>query len=155
MHMPCKIRLTFILLWCTHPLIAQKNFKHHYFEGYAQVLSMMQDSTGFLWIRSTSRLGRFDGYEMQTYFDSLGNNIVGQLTSDCSGRNPSCQEERSQSPSSTGVFAMVQVATISAWATAAGRSVAVRVPGYCAARASAAAGRRAQSVTSTPGIRAR
>ncbi|MCO5271313.1 MAG: hypothetical protein M9954_06610 [Cyclobacteriaceae bacterium] len=86
MHMPCKIRLTFILLWCTHPLIAQKNFKHHYFEGYAQVLSMMQDSTGFLWIRSTSRLGRFDGYEMQTYFDSLGNNIVGQLTSDCSGR---------------------------------------------------------------------
>ena len=43
---------------------------------------MMQDSIfSFLWIRSTSRLGRFDGYETQTYFDSLGNNIVGQLTS--------------------------------------------------------------------------
>ena len=65
-----------------------------------------------------------------------------------------CWPGRSQAPRSTGSVAMVAVATMSAAATAAGRSAATSAP-VRAASAAARAGERFQSVTAMPGKPAR
>ncbi len=50
-----------------------------------QVTNIVQDSTGFLWIMSTVNLGRFDGYKLINYRDSLGNSLSGWLDVDGQG----------------------------------------------------------------------
>lgn len=64
---------------------SQPNFTHYNREGYAQVMSIVQDSAGFLWI-SSSDLGRFDGYSIVRYTDSLGNRLNGALSVDPAGK---------------------------------------------------------------------
>jgi signal transduction histidine kinase/DNA-binding response OmpR family regulator/ligand-binding sensor domain-containing protein len=58
--------------------LAQRPFAHHLQDGFAQVLSIAQDSAGFLWV-SSQRFGRFDGYQLKEYMGSKGEHIEGRI----------------------------------------------------------------------------
>lgn len=70
----------FLVAFCIiQRVYPQGLFTHHNQEGYAQVIFMAQDSSGFLWLGS-SDLARYDGYNFVKYRDSLGNRLEGPLT---------------------------------------------------------------------------
>ena len=78
----CLLRKTglglFLISCLIKGVVAQRPFAHHNHENFAQVSSIVQDSSGFLWINA-SGLGRFDGYDLTEYLDSSGNRINGQI----------------------------------------------------------------------------